>query len=173
MSTPDVVGREVDRTSAASDSPQESGGGHENASDSRRKDAPCGGRSVQRMLSRAGVRTHTWDVSRMSWPRSVLSRTWLRSPWFVIGLAMVSGVLGVIVAMAVGAPIGPDHSCPSGSSASACHYPPDARAWLLSWGAGGVAIGLALGLLMAITLGTDGPHRRPQKHLLVQGRDPH
>ncbi len=94
------------------------------------------------------------------------SRTRLRSPAFFAVLAAGTGLLGVVVALLIGAPLGEDHGCPAGASVDACHYPPDVGSWLVSWGAGGVLLGLAVATFVAATLGADGPHRRPQKHLL-------
>lgn len=94
----------------------------------------------------------------------------LRTPAFIVGITLVLGALAVVIAAMLGAPAGPDHSCPGGAPASACHYPPDTTAWLLGWAVGGIVSGLTLGSLIAVTLGRDRPHAKPQRHLLRQSR---
>ena len=100
---------------------------------------------------------------------SRLRRTRPRSWAFLAVLAVGSGLLGVLVTLVIGAPLGEDHSCPRGASVTACHYPPNTQSWMVSWGIGGILFGLAIAIVVAAVVGRDSPHRRPQKHLLVQG----
>jgi hypothetical protein len=59
----------------------------------------------------------------------------------LVAIPLLSAVLGVAIAILVGAPAGAGHSCPAGAPESACRYPPDTARWDLVWAAGGLAVG--------------------------------
>lgn len=96
-------------------------------------------------------------------------RTMLRTPLFFAVAAIGAGVIAVLIALALGAPLGPGHSCPAGASAAACHYPPNTAAWVVEWAGGGLASGLVLGAVAAVAFGEDRPYAKRQRHLLRQG----
>jgi hypothetical protein len=119
------------------------------------------------------LQVHTRDVpSDMHGVRRRMSRVSLRSPWFFAVLGVGSELVGMVIAALLGAPLGEEHGCPAAASVANCHYPPDTQAWPLSRGLGGLLVGLALATFVAVTMGTNAPRRRPQKHLLVQAAPP-
>jgi hypothetical protein len=63
----------------------------------------------------------------------------------VLAYALGCAAIGLSVSYLLSAPRGADHSCPSGSSVQACHYPPDQTSWSIIWTIAGLMVGLLLG----------------------------
>lgn len=62
---------------------------------------------------------------------------------FVVAFA----VAGLVTSFLLSPPLGADQSCPSGSSAAACHYPGSQTFWSILWTVGGLAFGLGFGAI--------------------------
>jgi hypothetical protein len=64
-----------------------------------------------------------------------------------VAISMAVGAIGLAISYIVSPPPGADHHCPSGTRPSQCHYPPDQTSWSIGWTAGGVLVGICIGLL--------------------------
>lgn len=67
----------------------------------------------------------------------------------VIASVVACAVVGLVISVVLDPPLGADHSCPAGSSRSACHYPGSQTSWSILWTVGGLIVGFGLGLIAA------------------------
>jgi uncharacterized protein involved in exopolysaccharide biosynthesis len=82
-------------------------------------------------------------------PRSPLS------VWRLCLLAVLGGLIGLVLALAMPWPHGPSHSCPA--NGPACFYPANLDGQRQLW----AAIGMLVGLLIAIAAASVASRRRP------------
>ena len=70
-----------------------------------------------------------------------------RSRLLVLASSIALGALGFAASYWFAPPLGADHSCPTGSPPSACHYPGGQTSWSVWLTLVGLAAGLCVGLI--------------------------